>query len=243
MNSALFNFVLDDFEGPLDLLLHLVKESKMDIYEVSIENITNQYLSIIEEMEKLNIDIASEYLVVASELVHLKSKMLLNIKDKDEDGEEGELGVSSEEELRERLIEYQKYKNLSEGFKELETKRSEVHTKLPESLLEYRPEVKLNTDTTLDDLISAFEEFIERQKYIKPLSTKITTRELSVEKRSSEIRSLLAKHKRVEFFELFEEINRSYLVVTFLSILEMAKNKEIEIKQDKNFANITIEAK
>jgi segregation and condensation protein A len=241
--NNLFNFTINDFNGPLDLLLHLVKESKMDIYEVSIEEITSQYISIINEMEKLNIDVASEYLVVASELVHLKSKMLLNIKDKEEEPDEEGLGISNEEELRSRLIEYQKYKELTEEFKEMENKRSLVHTKIPESLNEYREEVKLNTDTTLDDLMEAFNNFLERQKYMKPLSTKVTAREISVDARSKEIRSILEKHKRVDFFDLFGEGNRPYLVVTFLSILEMTKNKEINIKQEKNFSNIIIEAK
>lgn len=241
--NTLFNFIINDFNGPLDLLLHLVKESKMDIYEVSIENIMNQYISIINEMEKMNIDIASEYLVVASELIHLKSKMLLNIKDKEDEEATSELGISSEEELRTRLIEYQKYKQLSLDFKDLEMRRSEVYTKIPESLEEYRQEVELNTDTTLDDLMDAFNAFLERQKYIKPLSTKVTSKEHSVEKRTREIRDILRKHRQVEFFDLFETADKSYLVVTFLSILEMTKNKEINIKQEKNFSNIIIEAK
>lgn len=242
MNTPL-QFTLDDFSGPLDLLLHLVKESKMDIYEVPIEQITNEYVAFIKSMEEMNIDIASEYLVLASELIHLKSKMLLNIKDPEEEGDQLEFKIGTEEELRHRLLEYKRYKEVSEDFKILEAKRSEVYTKVPESLSEYKEAVELNTDTTIEDLIKAMSEFLERQKYMKPLSTKITKRELSVEKRSHEIRDLLKTKKKVDFFDLFEEVNREYVVVTFLSVLEMTKNKEINIKQDKNFANITIEAK
>ncbi len=237
-------FTISDFSGPLDLLLHLVKESKMDIYEVPIEHITKEYVDFIEKMEVMNIDIASEYLILASELIHLKSKMLLNIKDTDEEeGDQLEFKIGTEEELRHRLIEYQKYKEISEDFKELESRRSEVLTKIPESLNEYREDVALNTDVTLEDLVSAFSQFLERQKYIKPLSTKITRREISVEHRSKEIRDILSKHKKVEFFDLFDEPSREYVVVTFLSVLEMTKNDEIAIRQEENFANIYIEAK
>ena len=109
--------------------------------------------------------------------------------------------------------------------------------------MEYREDVKLNTDTTLEDLVNAFNNFLERQKYMKPLATKVTSKELSVEKRSLEIRKILANKKRVDFFELFSEPNREYLIVTFLSVLEMTKNKEINIRQEKNFSNIIIEAK
>ena len=237
------NFSINDFNGPLDLLLHLVRESKMDIYEVPIEEITNQYIDFIHKMETMNIDIASEYLVMASELTYLKSKRLLNIKDQDEEENQLEFKIGTEEELRQRLIEYQRYKEITENFKDLEERRSEYHTKVPESLMEYREDVKLNTDVTLEDLMDAFNQFLDRQKYMKPLSTKVTSRELSVTKRTNEIRTLLTKHKSVKFFDLFEEVNKPYLVVTFLSILEMAKNKEINITQDKNFENIIIEAR
>lgn len=236
-------FTIDDFSGPLDLLLHLVKESKMDIYEVPIQEITNEYVAFIKSMEEMNIDVASEYLVLASELIHLKSKMLLNIKEPEEDADQLEFKIGTEEELRHRLAEYNRIKELKEDFKILEANRGEVYTKLPESLNEYKEAVKLNTDTTIDDLLKAMSEFLERQKYMKPLSTKITKRELSVEKRSSEIRDLLKTKRRLDFFDLFEEINKEFVVVTFLSILEMTKNDEINIRQDKNFDKITIEAK
>ena len=215
----------------------------MDIYEVPIEHITQEYMAFIDQMEEMNIDIASEYLVLASELVHLKSKMLLNIKDSEEESEQLEFKIGTEEELRHRLLEYQKYKELCEDFKILESRRSEVLTKIPESLQEYKEDIKLNSDITLDDLLSAFSQFLERQKYIKPLSTKITKREMSIEHRTKEIRDILSKHKKVEFFELFDEPSREYIVVTFLSVLEMTKNDEINIRQEENFSNIYIEAR
>lgn len=236
-----FKLTIEDFSGPLDLLLHLIKESKMNIYDLKINEITKQYIEFINHMEKLNIDVASEYLVMASTLIHLKSKMLIN--EKDEEETPNDEGITTEEELKRRLIEYNQYKELTNNFKILENKRQEVYTKVPESLNEFRENIKLNTDTTLDDLLNAFEEFLKRQKYLKPLDTKITEKELSVTKRSKEIKSILKKKKRMNFFELFEVVNKPYVVVTFLSILEMTKNKEISISQGKNFDNILIEMK
>lgn len=235
-------FTINDFSGPLDLLLHLVKESKMDIYDVPIEHITKEYVDFIESMEKMNIDVASEYLVLASELIHLKSRMLLN-EDTDDDGDQLEFKIGSEEELRHRLEEYRKYKEISEDFRVLENKRSEVHTKIPESLEEYREAVEIASDCTIDDLVEAFNNFLARQKFRKPLSTRVATREISVVNRTKEIRDILAIRKKVDFFELFDEPSREYLIVTFLSILEMTKNDEVLLKQDHNFSNITIEAK
>lgn len=240
MNNT-FELNINDFNGPLDLLLHLIKESKMDIYNLKIEEITKQYVDYIESQNNLNIDIASEYLVMASTLIHLKSKRLINdVSDTDEESEEE---INSEDDLKRRLLEYQAYKEVTENLKELEDKRSEVYTKLPENLTEYKEEDKISTDTSLDDLIKAFEQFLDRQKYNKPLDTKITTKELSVTRRSKEIKLLLGKHKHMNFLELFDKVTKPYVVVTFLSILEMAKDRELSIRQDKNFASIIVEAR
>ena len=102
------NLLIGDFSGPLDLLLHLIKKSKMEIFDVEISEITNQYLKYISDMSEMNLDIASEYLVMAAELIHLKSKMLINLDD-EEETEDDEYSISSEEELKQRLIDYEKY--------------------------------------------------------------------------------------------------------------------------------------
>ena len=125
------NVTILDFEGPLDLLLHLVKKSKMDINEIKIVPITEQYIKFIKEMEELNLNIASEYLVMASELIEMKSRHLLPIKETEEETEEE---IDAEEELKRRLLEYQKYKESTPIFKELEKKRTNYFTKIPENL-------------------------------------------------------------------------------------------------------------
>ena len=235
----MYNFKILDFEGPLDLLLHLIKEDKMDIMNIEIVSLTNQYLSYIENMESLNIVVASEYLTLASELIYLKSRYLLPSDKKDEEDEEF---INAKENLINRLIEYKNYKEMTGVFKELEEKRQEVFTKVPSSLKEYETNsVKVSDDITLDDLLKAFSKYLERKNYLEPLSTKVTTREMSVEERSYEIRTLLKTRKKVEFFDLFDNISKPYVVITFLSILEMAKNKELVITQENNFDKIYCE--
>lgn len=236
-----YNFFINDFEGPLDLLLHLVKESKMDIYEVNIKDIIDQYVDFIHHLEEKNIDVASEYLVMSAELIHLKSRMLINKKE--EVDENNKFSIASEEDLRNKLLEYEKYKIITKEFKDLEEKRSEVFTKLPDSLKEYMDISPLKKGSvTITDLMNAILLFQERQKLIKPLNTKVTRKELSVEERTRDIREILKKRKKVNFLELFETTTKEYIIVTFLSILEMSKSNEIEITQETNFSPIMIES-
>jgi len=238
-----YNFYINDFEGPLDLLLHLVNISKIDIYEVNIKSIIEQYLDYIHSLKDNNIDIASEYLVMASELIHLKSKLLINKKDEEENSDE-EFSINSEEDLRRRLIEYEKYKDISRDFRELETKRSEVYTKLPENLKEYIEEKKLPSGIfDIDDLYEAYLKYLDRKKKDKPIHTRITRKEINIDDRINYIRNILGKKKRIEFFDLIDSFSKEIVIVTFLSILEMAKKEEIIIKQGDNFSPIVIEGR
>ena len=233
-------FKVNEFEGPLDLLLHLIKDQDMDIMDIEIVSLTDQYLSYIKNMETVDLTVASEYLVMASELTYLKSKMLLpNSK---EDLSEDLEFVEAKEDLVRRLLEYQQYKELTTSFKELEEKRMEMYTKAPNNLKEYRGDnIRLGEDVSLNDLLVAFSKFMERKNLEKPISTKITSRELSVEDRTMSIKKILRMRKRVEFIELFEEFSKPYVVVTFLSILEMAKKRELVIVQTNNFDKIYVE--
>ena len=233
------NFKINEFEGPLDLLLHLIKENKMDIMNIEIEHITDQYISYLNEQEKMNLEIASEYLVMASELIELKSKLLLPNPKTDEESEEE---IDPREELVNRLLEYQAYKEITKVLKEKEELRKEIYTKSPENIKQYvEEETKLSSDITLDDLVEAFKKYLERKKESKPLKTKVTTNEISVSSRRLEIKSILKKRLKISFFELFPVLNKEYVVATFLAILEMAKNKELRITQEKNFDDIICE--
>ncbi len=232
-----YNFSINDFEGPLDLLLHLIKINKMEIESINIESITSQYLEFIDKMKNESIDVASEYLVMASELIHIKSKALINIKDEEND----EYEINSEEELKQRLLEYEQIKNITNTFKNLEDNRGKVYTKIPTNLNEYKKDIPLDTNITLDDLIKAFEDFLNREKLKKPINTKITKKELSVSDRIKSIRTLLDKKTKIKFIDLFDNYTKPYIVVTFLSILEMTKNEEIKINQENNFGEIILE--
>ena len=234
-----YNFNINDFEGPLDLLLHLIKINKMEIQDINVESITNQYMNFINKMKEESIDVASSYLVMASELVHLKSKIILNQK---EDNDE-EYELNTEEDLKNKLLEYEKIKRVTDTFKDLELNRGEVYTKLPSSLNEYKKDVPLDTNITLEDLLEAFEAFLNREKLKKPINTRITKKELSVDDRVKSIRKIFEKKKKINFTELFDELTKPFIIVTFLSILEMSKNNEISIKQDNNFSEIILEKK
>ena len=236
------NIMINDFEGPLDLLLHLVKTSKMDIYEISTTYIIEEYLKYINAMQDLNIDVASEYLVMAAELIHLKSKMLINLEDEEENTDD-EFTISSEEDLKRRIIEYEKYKKSTDSFRKLEENRKEYLTRSPENISEYSKDIKYNMDLSIEDLINAFLEYRKRLDKEKPLETKITRKELSVKERISHIRSLLKTKRKLEFTELFESFTKEYVVVTFLSILNMSKNNEITLFQKDNFSPIMIESR
>ena len=178
---------------------------------------------------------------MAAELIHLKSRTLLH---KDDEEESDEYELNSAEDLRDRLLEYQQMKEVTSTFKELEDRRSEFYTKLPSDLSDYRENGVVNPgDVSVDDLVNALKLFLEREKLNKPLNTKITKKELSVGDRTVQIRNILKTKKKCEFTSLFEEVSKPYVIVTFLSVLNMSKNNEINITQDKNFGDIYLEMK
>lgn len=236
-----YKIMCPEFEGPLDLLLHLIKETNIDICDISIEVITKQYLDYINKMEELNLNVASEYLVMAAELLEIKSLSLLPKKEIENPDEYEE---DPKDELIRRLLEYEKYKNITTALKECENKRSEIYTKDPSDLDEFLVKNNEVEETfSLTDLLNAFSKLLERKELDKPLNTKITNKEYSVNERSNEIRTILKSRKKVEFMELFEIYTKDYLVVTFLSILDLAKKQELIINQDNNFNKIYLEAK
>lgn len=230
---------IPEFEGPLDLLLHLIRQSNININEISIDDITKQYLEYINKMEEMNLNIASEYLVMAAELLQIKSASLLPKTESEEEEEE-----DPKERLINKLLEYEQYKNITNTFKDLESLRKEVYTREPNNLLDYKEyEKDIDYGVDLNDLLEAFSKFIEQKELDKPLNTKITNKEYSVAKRSFEIKNLLRIKKKIDFKDLFEVFTKDYVVVTFLSILSMTRKQEIELEQEDNFKNIIIKEK
>ncbi len=229
-------FTIDKFCGPLDLLLHLIKQSNIDIYDIKIEEITNQYLDYIKKMEQLNLNIASSYLIMAAELIEIKASMLLPKPEISED----EYEEDPKDRLIKRLIEYQNYKEVTSKFHELEIERQKYYTKKSSDVSEYKINPILPDDIDLSDLIKAFEQFLNRKENNKPLNTKITTKEYSIAKRSKEIKDFVSKNKKVNFIDLFDIKTKSYVIITFLAILVLAKNNELKITQENNFDNIIL---
>ena len=232
------DFIINDFEGPLDLLLHLIKESKMDIMNIEIEKITEQYVEFLNKQEKMNLEVSSEYLVLASELLEIKSKLLLPNNSEDDSIEEED----PREELINRLLEYQAYKDITKVLQDKELLRKDIYTKTPENINNYVDEIhEIHSDVTLDDLVSALQKYYQRKALNKPLNTKVTINEISVSSRRHDIKRLLKEKKKISFFELFPVATKEYIVATFLAILEMAKSRELVIKQENNFDDIICE--
>lgn len=233
----MYDIILDDFTGPMDLLLSLIKKNEMDIMHIKLEIIIDEYLDYIRKIKEKNLDIASSYLVMSGELLEIKSRMLLPKSEEEEEEED------PKERLINRLILYQKYKEQVDNFKKLEETRNNYYTKAPSSLSEYQEEKKaLIDDVSLDDLVNAFKKFLERVEEEKPINTKVTKKELSVDDEIKKIKNKLKTNKKISFFDLFEVKTKEYVVVTFLAILEMACKRELKIYQEENFDNIICES-
>lgn len=231
---------IDNFDGPLDLLLHLIKEQDIDIYDIKIEDITKQYLDYIRHMKELNLEIASEYLVMASELIEMKSKMLLPKKKEKEDDDYEE---DPRELLIERLLAYKRYKEVTSEFKDLELNRKMVFTREPDNLNRYVKEDENSEDLGVADLIDAFNNLLKRKELDRPIATKITKKELSVTEKVNKIKNILRNKKKINFEDIFEVSTKEEVIISFLSVLEMVKKDEILLTQEGNFKNIVISLK
>ncbi|UOQ47538.1 segregation/condensation protein A [Gracilibacillus caseinilyticus] len=228
---------LESFEGPLDLLLHLINKYEIDIYDIPVAEITSQYMVYIHTMQQLELDIASEYLVMAATLLEIKSKLLLpnpSIEIEEEYEED------PREELMRRLIEYRKYKEAAEHLKDREVEQSQVHTRPPMQFEEedrQLPEGAAN----IYDMIEAIGKVLERKKWNRPLETSVQRQEIPIEQRMEEIMETIDQvNKPISFFELFPSKTRTYIVATFIAILELMKQKRIHCKQEKNLDELII---
>ena len=230
-----YTFRLEGFEGPLDLLLHLIQKNELDIFNIPIALVTEQYLEYLQLIKVLNLDIAGEYLLMASTLLHIKSKMLLP---KSSEGEEEE-EEDPRAELVRRLLEYQKYKNAALEMERRPLLDRDVFIRLTPPEPEEEPgEEKI--EVNLFELLEAFRKVLER---VKPESVhEVILEHMSVEAKIEEILALLEKENRsMAFHRLFpEQASRKVVVVTLLAILELVKMKRIRIFQLAAFETIRI---
>ena len=237
------------FEGPLDLLLHLIEKNKIDIYDIPITKITDQYLEYVHQMDREDMDVTSEFLVMAATLLDIKSRMLLP---REVDSETGEEEADPREELVQRLLEYKMYKYLSE---ELSVCREQAGVRyfrsrnLPREVRTYQPPIdygQLLKGTDLNSLQKVFGEVLRRKKSrrdpIRGGFGKIRPEEVNIESKSLYIRAYLKVHPRTDFRALLEsQESREEVIVTFLILLELMKTQKVQIVQDSIGGKILIE--
>lgn len=237
-------YKLDSFEGPLDLLLHLIDKAEIDIHEVSISEITIQYMDYLHAMKELELEVTSEFLVMAATLLAIKSKQLLPKTPVFEDDYEDwpDDGLDPRDELIQKLVEYRKFKQIAEQLREKEVERSLVYSREPEDMTPYMKEEKVNPveGIHLSDLIVAFQKALRRAARRKFVAT-VQRDEISVKDRIRDIVDVLKQYETVRFSRLIREnMDRHEIVVTFLAILELMKMKHIRCFQHQLFDDIVI---
>jgi len=230
---------LDIFEGPLDLLLHLIKEQKMDIYDIRIAEITKQYLSYLDLLSELNLEMVGEYLVMAAELAKIKSKTLLPIPETEEDVLTA-AGEDPRAELMRRLLEYQRYKEAAFELRQKEYDQQQLFSRTGEVVLE-NSEEELLIEANVFDLLTAFQKVLKEKSFKKNYEIEVTT--LSVSDRISGILEILNASESVTFDSLFTTLNaKQEVIVTFLAILELMRMQLIRSQQARQFDVIRIYA-
>ncbi|MFD1039236.1 segregation/condensation protein A [Virgibacillus byunsanensis] len=238
--SQAYQVKLDSFEGPLDLLLHLINQYEIDIYDIPVAKITEQYMQYIHTMQQLELNVASEYLVMAASLLALKSNMLLPKQEIDDETEE--YMEDPREELMKRLIEYRKYKEAAEKLKEREEEANQIFTRPPvvfDDFITKQPVVK--GDISIYDMLGAIGKMMERKKWNEPLDTRIKRAEIPIKQRMSEVLTLVKQSKQgISFDKLFLYQTREHIVVTFMAILELMKDNNVYCKQEKHLDSLFV---
>ena len=225
---------LDVFEGPLDLLLHMIKKEEIDIWNIPIAHVTEQYLEYLRIMEELNINVAGEWLMMAATLIYIKSRKLLPSDPSENIGDEIE-----DDPLRALvydLLEHQKFKNAAEMLYTREEVENAIWAKPPAEALEEADDV---VSLTLFDLLRAFHEIVQR--FEERPSMEIASEEVTVEQKIAEIRRLFMIHEKILFTMFLATINsKRHLIATFLALLELVRMREIRLFQEKHFDEIQI---
>ncbi|MBI5189026.1 MAG: segregation/condensation protein A [Nitrospirae bacterium] len=230
--EGIYNIKIPVFEGPFDLLLHLIRENKIDIYDIPIALITHQYLQYIEMMKELNLEIAGEFLVMAATLIYIKSRMLLP-PDEEVPSEEQE---DPRLELVHRLLEYQTFKEAALALKEREEEWMKVFPR--ESVSDEADAELCLFDISLFDLLSAFKRILDKAP---PEIVAITKETLTVKNRMSMIMEMIEGQEAVRFEEFFKEgITRIQLIITFIALLELIRLGLLKAYQEREFGNIWI---
>ena len=241
-------FKLQDFEGPLDLLLHLIEKNKMNIYDIEISSITDQYMEYLEAAQDVELDSMSEFIVMAATLLYIKSRMLLPKPIKENENEE-----DPREELVRKLIEYKKVKYVSEKLSECQVGGAQLRCFRNTPANVDIPEVKISSEDVLEDvtlkiLFDTYEQLLKqvslknsKEKEI-PIDKKILDKDVyTIEQKSTYIRELIMLEEKTTFYSICNEnMPRIEIIVTFMALLELIHNKEIIVEQEEEYGDIFI---
>jgi len=228
---------LPEFEGPLDLLLYLIKKNEVDIHDIPIAPITRQYMEYLDLMKELNLDVAGEFMVMAATLIHIKSKMLVPVNPTEAEGEEE--SEDPRDELVRRLLEFQRYKEAAGLLHQKREIRAATWIRPDTALPAFDDAGEEMIEAGLYDLIGAFKELLERRKTL--LAHEVEHEGKSVEQRMEELLALLREGQSLEFLELFaREETKAGMILTFLALLELIRLKRIKVYQRGLFGPIRV---
>ena len=228
---------LPEFEGPLDLLLYLIKKNEVDIHDIPIAPITRQYMEYLDLMKELNLDVAGEFMVMAATLIHIKSKMLVPVNPTEAEGEEET--EDPRDELVRRLLEFQRYKEAAGLLHQKREIRAATWTRPDTALPAFDDAGEEMLEAGLYDLIGAFKELLERRKTL--LAHEVEHEGKSVEERMEELLDMLREGQSLEFLELFaSEETKPGMILTFLALLELIRLKRIKVYQRGLFGPIRV---
>lgn len=238
------NLKLDVFEGPLDLLLHLIKQLELDIYDIPIAEVTEQYMDFIHAMKTLELEVAGEYLVMAATLMSIKSQMLLPKPELEYDYEE-EVGEDPRDALVQQLLEYRKYKYAATVLSEKEAERSLFYTKAPMDLSDYEeelPPLPANQLNTID-LFLALHDVLQRKKNNQPIETTVSSDSVTIEDKVKQIRArieTMSTQESLSLDSLFSRYTKDEMITTFMALLELMKNGIAVASQSDTYGPIVI---
>lgn len=239
-----YKISIDIFEGPMDLLLHLIDKAEIDIYDIPISLITEQFIDYLHKMDELNLEVTSDFLVMAATLLEIKSKMLLPQKEKNTGDQLETEDIDPRAELVKRLVEYKKYKSVSEKLRELENIQSKVFYKPKEDIVDAIDENLEIANMNINDLLKALNNIIKRRSSIKEKVLdvrEIQREEYTLQKCVNEIKEKLKKESTIYFSSLLkEDSSRAEIITYFLSVLELINMKLINVIQDEDFSDLII---
>ena len=232
---------LDIFEGPFDLLVYLIEHAKMSIYDIKVSEITTQYLQYVAQMQAQDVAVAQEFMVLAAELIELKSRMLLPKSSLDEAGEDEE---DPRADLVSRILEYKRYKEMAAFLEEEADAAAHSRTKPQEDLATYEGEAEELLRTDMNAFVKAFYAFLFRKQRLDEMRRvyeRVERQRMSVENRIVQIRDMFRGKTKLMFSEMIREDTSPYnQVVTFMSLLELLKQKSVTATQKKRFGDITV---